>query len=126
MAQQGLAWTASCSDTRGAQMSRTSCSQSTLRRDKRSRFPATRQRSYVRHLDRDGLAKAAAVVSQALRNKIDLLMINRFAKQEAARGGLRTEFVDAITRGVPVLTAFRRNCLADWGTLRGRWHAAAL
>ncbi|MBP0111657.1 DUF2478 domain-containing protein [Bradyrhizobium vignae] len=68
------------------------------------------------NLDANGLAEAAAVVSRALRNKIDLLVINKFAKQEAAGRGLRTEFVDAITRGVPVLTAVPKKCLADWRT----------
>ncbi|MBB4258157.1 DUF2478 domain-containing protein [Bradyrhizobium sp. CIR3A] len=64
------------------------------------------------NLDTNGLAEAAAVVSQALRNKIDLLVI-KFAKQEAAGRGLRAEFVDAITRSVPVLTAVPKKCLAD-------------
>lgn len=64
------------------------------------------------NLDTNGLAEAAAVVSQALRKKIDLLVINKFAKQEAAGRGLRAEFVDAITQGVPVLTAVPKNALA--------------
>ncbi|MGY3033723.1 nucleoside-triphosphatase THEP1 [Bradyrhizobium sp. USDA 4354] len=68
------------------------------------------------NLDTNGLAEAAAVVSQALCNKIDLLVISKFAKQEAAGRGLRAEFVDAITRGVPVLTAVPKKCLADWRT----------
>ncbi|WP_309143193.1 DUF2478 domain-containing protein [Bradyrhizobium cajani] len=68
------------------------------------------------NLDTNGLAEAAAVVSKALRNKIDLLVVNKFARQEAAGRGLRTEFVDAITRGVPVLTAVPKKCLADWRT----------
>nr|WP_271566400.1 DUF2478 domain-containing protein [Bradyrhizobium sp. CCBAU 11386] len=68
------------------------------------------------NLDTNGLAEAAVVVSQALRNKTDLLVISKFAKQEAAGRGLRLELVDAITRGVPVLTAVPKNCLADWRT----------
>ncbi|MGY4627387.1 DUF2478 domain-containing protein [Bradyrhizobium sp. USDA 4486] len=68
------------------------------------------------NLDTNGLAEAAAVVSRALRDNIDLLVINKFAKQEAAGRGLRAEFVDAITQGVPVLTAVPKKCLADWRT----------
>ncbi|WP_333924441.1 DUF2478 domain-containing protein [Bradyrhizobium sp. CCBAU 21362] len=68
------------------------------------------------NLDTNGLAEAPVVVSQALRNKTDLLVISKFAKQEAAGRGLRLELVDAITRGVPVLTAVPKNCLADWRT----------
>nr|WP_233286257.1 DUF2478 domain-containing protein [Bradyrhizobium brasilense] len=67
-------------------------------------------------LDTNGLAKAAAILSRALRDKVDLLVISKFAKQEAAGRGLRAEFVDAITRGVPLLTAVPSRCLADWRT----------
>ncbi|WP_283806147.1 DUF2478 domain-containing protein [Bradyrhizobium sp. Rc3b] len=64
------------------------------------------------NLDTNGLA----VVSQAFRNKIDLLVINKFAKQEAAGRGLRAEFVEAVTLGVSVLTGVTKQCLADWRT----------
>ncbi|MHC6153004.1 DUF2478 domain-containing protein [Bradyrhizobium elkanii] len=70
-------------------------------------------------LDTNGLAEAAVVVSQALRDKFDLLVISKFAKQEAVGRGLRAEFVDAITRGVPLLTAVPRKCLADWRAFTG-------
>lgn len=70
-------------------------------------------------LDTNGLAEAAAVVSRALRDKVDLLVLSKFAKQEAVGRGLRAEFVDAITRGVPLLTAVPRKCLADWRTFTG-------
>ncbi|WP_375785044.1 DUF2478 domain-containing protein [Bradyrhizobium sp. Pha-3] len=70
-------------------------------------------------LDTNGLAEAAAAVSRALRDKVDLLVISKFAKQEALGRGLRAEFVDAITRGVPLLTAVPRKCLGDWRTFTG-------
>ncbi|WP_347336886.1 DUF2478 domain-containing protein [Bradyrhizobium brasilense] len=70
-------------------------------------------------LDTNGLAEAAVVVSQALRDKVDLLVISKFAKQEAVGRGLRAEFVDAITRGTPLLTAVPRKCLADWRAFTG-------
>ncbi|WP_084334823.1 DUF2478 domain-containing protein [Bradyrhizobium arachidis] len=68
-------------------MTRTSCSQSTLRQDKRSRFPSHSAAGALScNLDPNGLAEAAAVVSQALRNKIDLLVMNKFAKQKRRPG----------------------------------------
>ncbi|WP_246799519.1 DUF2478 domain-containing protein [Bradyrhizobium sp. CCBAU 51753] len=70
-------------------------------------------------LDTNGLAEAAIVVSQALRNKVDLVVISKFAKQEAVGRGLRAEFVDAITRGVPLLTAVPQKCLSDWRAFMG-------
>ncbi|MTV18282.1 MULTISPECIES: DUF2478 domain-containing protein [Bradyrhizobium] len=70
-------------------------------------------------LDTNGLAEAAVVISRALRDQVDLLVISKFAKQEAIGRGLRAEFVDAITRGVPLLTAVPRRCLADWSAFTG-------
>lgn len=79
-------------------MARTSCSQLTLRQDKRSRFPSHSAAGALSYnLDTNGLAEAAAVLSQALRNKIDLLVINKFAKQEADGRALRAEFVGPIS-----------------------------
>ncbi|WP_420969427.1 DUF2478 domain-containing protein [Bradyrhizobium sp. B120] len=70
-------------------------------------------------LDTNGLAEAAIVVSQALHDKVDLLVISKFGKQEAAGRGLRAEFIDAITSGVPLLTAVPRKCLVDWRAFTG-------
>ncbi|QOG23918.1 DUF2478 domain-containing protein [Bradyrhizobium sp. SEMIA] len=74
------------------------------------------------NLDTNGLAEAAAVVSQALRNKIDLLVMNKFAKQEATAGaGLRAEFVG------PTSTDSRcRKMPSRLSNLHpGRWYATA-
>ncbi|MGY3443119.1 DUF2478 domain-containing protein [Bradyrhizobium sp. USDA 4473] len=70
-------------------------------------------------LDVHGLAEAAAIVSRALRDGVDLLVISKFAQQEAGGCGLRAEFVNAIASGVPLLTAVPRKCLADWRTFTG-------
>ncbi|MFB9267562.1 DUF2478 domain-containing protein [Bradyrhizobium erythrophlei] len=70
-------------------------------------------------LDTHGLADAAAVVTRAINENVDLLVINKFSKQEASGQGLRAEFATAITRGVPLLTAVPKKCLADWRTFTG-------
>ncbi|MGY3582745.1 hypothetical protein ACVIGB_008189 [Bradyrhizobium sp. USDA 4341] len=70
-------------------------------------------------LDTNGHAKAAAVVSRALRHLVDLLAMSTFCRQEAAGGRLRTEFTDPIARGVPLLTAVLVRCLAAWRTFTG-------
>ncbi|RXG90741.1 DUF2478 domain-containing protein [Bradyrhizobium zhanjiangense] len=75
-------------------------------------FPATQQRSSC-NLDTNVLAKASAVVSQALRNKIDLLMINKFAKQAAARWTCAPNSLTRSPEVVPVLTAVPKKFLAD-------------
>ncbi|MCA6111351.1 DUF2478 domain-containing protein [Bradyrhizobium cenepequi] len=70
-------------------------------------------------LDANGLADAAVVVSRAVKRHVDLLVINKFSKQEASGRGLRDEFADAIIAGVPLLTAVPEKCLADWRTFTG-------
>lgn len=89
---------ASCSDTRGAQMSRTSCSQSTLRRDKRSRFPShsTAKLLQSRHKCAcQGLSCRFPGTSQQDRSPHD----QQIRQTSSSSLDLRAEFVDAITRG---------------------------
>ncbi|WP_309142486.1 DUF2478 domain-containing protein [Bradyrhizobium sp. sGM-13] len=43
-------------------------------------------------LDANGLADAAVVASRAIKLHVDLLVINKFSKQEASGRGLRDEF----------------------------------
>ncbi|WOH52387.1 DUF2478 domain-containing protein [Bradyrhizobium sp. sBnM-33] len=43
-------------------------------------------------LDANGLADAAVVASRAIKRHVDLLVINKFSKQEASGRGLRDEF----------------------------------
>lgn len=61
-----------------------------------------------------GLAEAAVAVGRAIGQDLDLIVINKFSKQEAAGKGLRSEFADAILSGVPVLTAVPEASLAAW------------
>jgi hypothetical protein len=50
-------------------------------------------------LDPAGLAEAATAVSRAVAANVDLVIVNKFSKQEAAGGGLRAEIADAVTAG---------------------------
>lgn len=61
-----------------------------------------------------GLAEAAVAVGQAIGQGLDLIVINKFSKQEAAGKGLRSEFADAILSGVPLLTAVPEASLGAW------------
>ena len=70
-------------------------------------------------LDAGGLAEAAVAVARAISEEVDLLVINKFSKQEASGKGLRTEFAEAIMAGVPVLTAVPEKCLDDWRDFTG-------
>ncbi|MET0221763.1 MAG: DUF2478 domain-containing protein [Tardiphaga sp.] len=70
-------------------------------------------------LDASGLADAAMAVRRAIAAEVDLIVINKFSKQEAAGGGLRAELAEAIISGVPVLTAVPEKCFADWKVFTG-------
>lgn len=70
-------------------------------------------------LDAAGLAEAAVAVAGAITADVDLVVINKFSKQEAAGGGLRDELAGAIAAGIPVLTAVPEKCLDAWNDFTG-------
>nr|AWL98755.1 molybdenum ABC transporter ATP-binding protein [Bradyrhizobium amphicarpaeae] len=70
-------------------------------------------------LDAAGLAEAAVAVTRAIAANIDLIVINKFSKQEAAGEGLRDELAAAIAAGIPVLTAVPEKCLDAWTDFSG-------
>ncbi|XUM22310.1 DUF2478 domain-containing protein [Bradyrhizobium oligotrophicum S58] len=70
-------------------------------------------------LDTAGLAEAGMAVHRAIATHADLIVINKFSKQEASGSGLRGELADAITSGIPVLTAVPQKCIDDWRTFAG-------
>jgi nucleoside-triphosphatase THEP1 len=61
-------------------------------------------------LDPAGLAEAATAVSRAVAANVDLVIVNKFSKQEAAGGGLRAEIAEAVMAGRPLLTAVPDKC----------------
>lgn len=65
-------------------------------------------------LDPAGLADAAVSVSRAIAEDVELVIVNKFSKQEAAGGGLRAELADAVVAGLPVLTAVSDKCYDAW------------
>jgi len=72
-------------------------------------------------LDAAGLAEAGMAVHRAIAAHADLIVINKFSKQEASRSGLRGELADAITSGIPVLTAVPQKCIEDWRSFAGEF-----
>ncbi|WP_433996556.1 DUF2478 domain-containing protein [Bradyrhizobium iriomotense] len=70
-------------------------------------------------LDAAGLAEAAVAVTRAIAADVDLVVINKFSKQEAAGEGLRDELAGAIAAGIPVLTAVPEKCLDAWNDFTG-------
>jgi hypothetical protein len=47
------------------------------------------------------------------------VVVNKFSKQEAAGRGLRAEIADAVTAGLPLLTAVSHTCYEAWVRFTG-------
>jgi hypothetical protein len=66
-----------------------------------------------------GLAEAATAVTRAVEADVELVIVNKFSKQEAAGRGLRAEIADAVTAGLPLLTAVSDSCYDAWMSFTG-------
>ncbi len=71
------------------------------------------------NLDAGELALACAAVERAARSGADLLIISKFAKQEAERGGLCDAFRAAMATRTPVVTAVSPHFKAEWRAFAG-------
>ncbi|WP_353181890.1 DUF2478 domain-containing protein [Bosea sp. (in: a-proteobacteria)] len=70
-------------------------------------------------LDAAGLAAAASAFAGALAERADLVVVNKFGKQEALGEGLRDEIAKAAMAGLPVLLAVRLDFLPAWRAFVG-------
>jgi molybdate transport system ATP-binding protein len=70
-------------------------------------------------LNAAGLAEAATAVTRAIAADVELVIVNKFSKQEAAGRGLRSEIAHAVTAGLPLLTAVSDNCYDAWISFTG-------
>lgn len=71
-------------------------------------------------LDSAALAEAAMRVRNAIEDdRVSLVVVSKFGKEEAAGRGLRHELALAATNGRPVLTTLRRNLTDDWVAFTG-------
>jgi Protein of unknown function (DUF2478) len=70
-------------------------------------------------LDAGGIAEAAVAITRAIAADVELVVVNKFSKQEAAGGGLRAEIAEAIVAGLPVLTAVPDKYYHAWVAFTG-------
>ncbi len=70
-------------------------------------------------LDASGMAEAAVAVTRAIAEEVELVIVNKFSKQEAAGGGLRAEIAEAVVAGLPMLTAVPDKCYHAWIAFTG-------
>jgi hypothetical protein len=65
-------------------------------------------------LDEGGLADAEVALREAISDRVDLLVVNRFGRAESLGRGLRPIFEEALGSGISVLTAVRRPYDQEW------------
>ncbi len=70
-------------------------------------------------LDPGGVAQASVVLRQALADRVDLAVANRFGALEATGRGLADELAALACAGIPVLTVIARRHLAAWRDFTG-------
>jgi hypothetical protein len=71
------------------------------------------------NLDAGELAMACAAVEQAARDGVQLIVVSKFAKQEAARGGLCDAFRAAMNARIPVIAAVSPYFREEWRLFAG-------
>jgi len=71
------------------------------------------------NLDAGELAQACAAIERAARGGADLVVLSKFAKQEAARGGLCDAFRAAMAARVPAIAAVSPDFLEEWRAFAG-------
>jgi nucleoside-triphosphatase THEP1 len=70
-------------------------------------------------LDVAGLAEAAACLSVERHQSSDLVIVNKFGRQESLGRGLREEMAALVMAGMPLLTSVRASLLPDFKAFIG-------
>lgn len=70
-------------------------------------------------LDEGGLAAASHAIDQAIADRVELVIINRFGRAESLGRGLLNSFSLAVCAGLPVLTAVRPPYDVAWASFHG-------
>jgi nucleoside-triphosphatase THEP1 len=73
-----------------------------------------------------GLAEAATAITRAVADEVELVIVNKFSKQEATGDGLRAEIADAVMAGLPLLTAVPDKCYDAWAAFTGSFGTTLL
>lgn len=71
------------------------------------------------NLDPSGLAVACGVIEDAIQLGVDVVVLSKFGKLEAARSGLCDAFRAAMIAEIPVITAVSPPVAEDWGRFAG-------
>jgi nucleoside-triphosphatase THEP1 len=70
-------------------------------------------------LDAQVLADATSAIRDALAGDAQLVVINKFGALEAAGGGFRSEILQVVEAGIPLLTSVSHRFLPEWQAFVG-------
>ena len=70
-------------------------------------------------LDPAALEHVVGLVETSVRGGLDILILNKFGKQEAEGRGLRTAIAIAVDAGIPVLVGLNRTHVDTWNDFSG-------
>lgn len=75
------------------------------------------------NLDTGGLAGACAAVERAIRDGAEIVILSKFGKQEAERGGLSDAFRAALLADLPIVTSVSPAVTEAWRAFAGPYAA---
>jgi len=70
-------------------------------------------------LDTLSLAEGSYALRQAVDERAQIVIVNKFGTQEAAGDGMRNEMLQIVMAGIPMLTAVGRHYLSRWQRFAG-------
>ncbi len=70
-------------------------------------------------LDVSALAQSTAVLRQAIADRVDLLVVEKFGEQEQNGGGLAEEILTAMAEGIATVVAVPAGVIDTWDTFSG-------
>lgn len=86
------------------------------------RFPISEQRGAAARgcrLDMAGLVAAGGALAASLGEPADLVIVNKFGRQETRGQGLRQEIAAVLLAGLPLLIAVRQDIVSEWREFAG-------
>lgn len=91
-----------------------------LRTGERARITQDRGReSRGCKLDEQGLLSMAHCIASAISDRVDLVVVSRFGRAEAAGHGLLACCAEVVCAGIPLLTAVREPYVERWRSFNG-------
>jgi hypothetical protein len=65
-------------------------------------------------MNTNALADSTAALRQAVEDRVDLIVLEKFGEQEQGGGGLNDEILNAIAENIPLLIAVPESALDLW------------